>query len=97
MWSRLPHGASEHVTLVGWWIGALATQLGSLLVHHPDWILATHEDLCEAAESRFGDLYHRLGLTWTPETGTRISARGGYIEPLVSRRRETCTLQPSSR
>jgi hypothetical protein len=75
-----PHGASN-VTLVGWWIGALATQLGSLVDRHPDWILATHEDLCEAAETRFGDLYDRLGLIWTPETKTYLR-EGGYIEPL---------------
>ena len=75
-----PRGASN-VTLVGWWIGALATQLGSLLERHPDWILATHEDLCEAAEARFADLYHRLGLTWTPDTDTYLR-EGGYIEPL---------------
>ncbi|HVC04769.1 MAG TPA: hypothetical protein VND88_08835 [Candidatus Acidoferrales bacterium] len=75
-----PHGAST-VTLVGWWIGALAAQLTSLLERHPDWILATHEDLCVAAEAQFGDLYRRLGLTWTPETDTYLR-EGGYIEPL---------------
>jgi hypothetical protein len=75
-----PQGASN-TTLVGWWIGALATQLGSLLERHPDWILATHEDLCEAAEERFGDLYQRLDLTWTSETETYLR-EGGYIEPL---------------
>ena len=53
----------------------------SLLERHPDWILATHEDLCEAAEARFGDLYDRLDLTWTPETDTYLR-EGGYIEPL---------------
>jgi hypothetical protein len=68
-------------TLVGWSIGALATQLGSLLERHPEWILATHEDLCESAETRFGDLYRRLGLTWTQETETHLR-EGGYIEPL---------------
>ena len=75
-----PQGASN-TTLVGWWIGALATQLGSLLERHPDWILATHEDLCEAAEERFGDLYQRLDLTWTSATETYLR-EGGYIEPL---------------
>ena len=75
-----PSGASK-VTLVGWWIGALATQMADLLGRHPDWILTTHEDLCEAAESEFGELYRRLGLTWTPATETFL-AEGGYIEPL---------------
>jgi hypothetical protein len=75
-----PQGASK-VALVGWWIGALATQLGSLLERHPDWILATHEDLCVAAEAQFGDLYRRLDLTWTPETDIYLR-EGGYIEPL---------------
>ena len=75
-----PKGASN-VTFVGWWIGALATQLGSLLERHPEWILATHEDLCEDAEARFGDLYRRLDLAWTAETDTYLR-EGGYIEPL---------------
>ena len=75
-----PDGASK-VTLVGWWIGALATQLSSLLERHPDWILATHEDLCVAAEAEFGELYRRLDLTWTPATETFLR-EGGYIEPL---------------
>jgi hypothetical protein len=76
-----PATGASTVTLVGWWIGALATQLGSLLDRHPEWILATHEDLCEAAEERFGDLYQRLDLTWTAETETYLR-EGGYIEPL---------------
>ena len=76
-----PPRDSSTVTMVGWWIGALATQLASLLERHPDWILATHEDLCEAAEARFGDLYQRLGLTWTEETEMHLR-EGGYIEPL---------------
>lgn len=75
-----PQDAST-LAMVGWWIGALATQLGSLLDRHPDWILATHEDLCEAAEPGFRDLYQRLGLTWTEETETHL-LEGGYIEPL---------------
>jgi Sulfotransferase domain len=76
-----PSRGASNVTLVGWWIGALATQLGALLERHPDWILATHEDLCEAADVRFGDLYKRLDLTWTAETDTYLR-EGGYIQPL---------------
>jgi hypothetical protein len=75
-----PAGASI-VTLVGWWIGALATQMSHLLECHPDWVLATHEDLCDAAEARFGDLYRQLNLTWTAETEAYLR-EGGYIEPL---------------
>jgi hypothetical protein len=75
-----PAGASI-VTLVGWWIGALATQMSHLLECHPDWVLATHEDLCDAAEARFGDLYRQLDLTWTAETEAYLR-EGGYIEPL---------------
>jgi hypothetical protein len=75
-----PAGASI-VTLVGWWIGALATQMSHLLECHPDWILATHEDLCDAAEARFGDLYRQLDLKWTAETDAYLR-EGGYIEPL---------------
>jgi hypothetical protein len=76
-----PPKDASRVTLVGWWIGALATQLGSLLERHPDWILATHEDLCESAETGFRDLYQRLDLSWTADTDTYLR-EGGYIEPL---------------
>lgn len=75
-----PAGASR-VALVGWWIGALATQMSHLLECHPNWILATHEDLCEAAEAQFGDLYRQLDLTWSAETEAYLR-EGGYIEPL---------------
>lgn len=86
-----PRRDASNVTLVGWWIGALATQLGSLVERHPDWILATHEDLCEAAETRFGDLYDRLGLIWTPETEAYLR-EGGYIEPLFRGGENTFTV-----
>jgi hypothetical protein len=76
-----PPQGSSNVTLVGWWIGALAAQLTSLLDRHPEWILATHDDLCESAEPTFADLYRRLDLTWTPKTDEYLR-EGGYIEPL---------------
>jgi hypothetical protein len=84
-----PAGASR-VMLVGWWIGALATQMSHLLASHPDWILATHEDLCDAAEARFGDLYRELDLTWTAETEAFLR-EGGYVEPLFQGGENTFT------
>jgi hypothetical protein len=78
---RPPPARASSVTLVGWWIGALASQMSHLLERHPDWILATHEDLCEAADVRFRDLYRQLDMTWTPATDAYLG-EGGYIEPL---------------
>jgi hypothetical protein len=78
-----PPPRASRVALVGWWIGALAEQLHSLVERNPDWLLVTHEQLCEDAESGYRDIYRRLGLAWTEATD-RYLRESGYVETIAA-------------
>jgi hypothetical protein len=41
---------------------------------HPDWIFVRHEDLSRDPGAAFGEVFRRLGLSFGPDTETRIAA-----------------------
>jgi hypothetical protein len=56
-------GTSELVRMA-WCVGLLSTVLGEAIDRHPDWILATHEDLCADPGGTMRELAGNLGLQW---------------------------------
>ena len=78
-----PPPAASRVSMVGWWIGALAEQLRHLVDQHPDWLLLTHDALCMDADAGFRRAYAQLGLTWTA-AGDRYLNESGYVETIAS-------------
>jgi hypothetical protein len=73
------HDASR-LSLTAWWVGLLAATLARAAAAHPDWIVISHETLCEDANGAFRDLYMKLGLTWTERTD-RFLDEYGYHRP----------------
>ncbi len=51
----------EHQAFV---YGVLTTALRESAARHPDWIVASHDELCLDAPGRFAGLAGQLGLTW---------------------------------
>ena len=78
---ELPAVPSTHVGLTAWWVGLLSEVLGRLADRHADWIVVTHEDLCDEPETRFRDLFRRLGLEWTSSTMDFLRETG-YLSPI---------------
>lgn len=78
---ELPPVPSTHTGLTAWWVGLLNDVLGRLADRHPDWIVVTHEELCEEPEMRFRDLFGRLDLAWTSST-TDFLRETGYLSPI---------------
>jgi hypothetical protein len=63
----LPRIGAEASTLMrlSWEAGLFATALGEAARRHPEWIVASHEDLCLDPGGGFRALFARTGLTWT--------------------------------
>jgi hypothetical protein len=59
-------GASE-LLRIAWCVGLLSTVLGEAADRHPDWVLATHEDLCADPGGTMRVIAGRLGLAWSAE------------------------------
>ena len=57
-------GASE-VTRVAWNVGLLTTGLKLAADRHPEWVVASHDDLCLDPLPKFEALTRQLGLGWT--------------------------------
>lgn len=60
-----PNSDAASVTRVAWNVGLLTTALKHAAEQHPDWIVASHDDLCVNPIIGFETLTTRLGLTWT--------------------------------
>lgn len=61
----LPRDDASEVTRVAWNVGLLTTGLKQAAERHPDWIVASHDDLCRDPIDRFDALTTRIGLRWT--------------------------------
>ena len=59
-------GASQ-TQLTATWVGLLSTALAEHVERHPEWLLVTHEELCEEPEASIYGVCTRLGLTWTDD------------------------------
>jgi hypothetical protein len=68
------------LSLTAWWVGLLNATLARAAVSHPEWIVISHETLCDETEVAFRQLYAKLGLTWTPSSD-RFIAEYGYHRP----------------
>jgi hypothetical protein len=60
-----PPGASDPARSA-WQVGLLTAALEAAAARHPDWIVATHEDLCVDPIEKFRPLCERIGLPWSP-------------------------------
>jgi Sulfotransferase family len=58
-----PNASQTHLTAT--WVGLLTTALAEHVERHPEWLLVTHEELCEEPEASIHRVCTRLGLTWT--------------------------------
>jgi hypothetical protein len=61
-----PNGQSSSVSVAAWNVGLLTRALRDAAERHPDWIVASHDDLCVDPVPRFKSLAQRIGLHWTP-------------------------------
>jgi hypothetical protein len=62
-----PADDASELTRIAWCVGMLSTALGDAVVRNPEWVVATHEDLCTDPPRAIRDLAVRLGLTWTAD------------------------------
>jgi hypothetical protein len=60
-------GRATTLHRLAWEAGLFATALGDGLDRHPEWIPATHEDLCIDPVSKFRTLVGRVGLEWSDQ------------------------------
>ena len=60
-----PNGASPAVRIAAWNVGLLTRALKEAAANHPEWIVASHDELCVDPAPRFRELTTRLGLPWT--------------------------------
>jgi hypothetical protein len=50
---------------VAWHVGLLSLGLERGIARHPDWIVVSHEELCQRPLEGFHELFSRSGLSWT--------------------------------
>jgi hypothetical protein len=55
-------------------VGLLALGLERAAERHPEWVFATHEELCETPEERFRELFAQTRLTWTDAVADQLRA-----------------------
>jgi Sulfotransferase family len=77
---RSPGPDASPLSLTAWWVGLLNVTLARAAAVHPEWIVISHESLCDETELAFHDLYARLGLTWTARSD-KFLAEYGYHRP----------------
>ncbi len=60
-----PAEDASAITRAAWNVGLLTTALKQAADRHPDWVIASHDDLCLDPLPKFEALVRRLGLRWT--------------------------------
>jgi hypothetical protein len=60
-----PSEDASPVTRAAWNVGLLTTGLRQAADRHPDWVVASHDDLCLDPLPKFEALTRQLGLGWT--------------------------------
>ncbi len=61
-----PDNGASAVRIAAFNVGLLTRALRQAAAEHPEWIVASHDQLCIDPETGFRDLTARLGLRWTP-------------------------------
>ncbi len=61
-----PNGKTSSVGIAAFNVGILTKALKETSAAHPEWIVASHDDLCIEPVARFRQLTEQLGLRWTP-------------------------------
>jgi len=61
-----PGEGSSTLSITAWNVGLLVRALRDAAERHPDWIVASHDDLSAEPVAGFKELTQRLGLRWTP-------------------------------
>src|ERR1700689_1906300 len=61
-----PDTESSTLSITAWNVGLLVRALRDAAERHPDWIVASHDDLSAEPVAGFRELTQRLGLRWTP-------------------------------
>jgi Sulfotransferase domain len=69
---QVPNGHSSEITRVAFNVGLLTKALSETAGRHPEWIVASHDDLCIDPATTFRELTARIGLEWT-------DAMDGYL------------------
>jgi hypothetical protein len=61
-----PNGQASALTTAAWNVGLLTRAIKESADKHPEWIVASFDEICEAPVEHFRKLTGELGLTWTP-------------------------------
>jgi len=74
-----PPNGTSHLLQVTWCVGLLTATLHMALRDHQDWLVVTHEEMCDDPVRRFRALAETLGLGWTDtsDNAVRDSQRPG--------------------
>lgn len=64
---QAPTNGASPVAIAAFNVGLLTRALRQSAADHPEWIVASHDELCVDPESGFKELAERIGLRWTPE------------------------------
>jgi hypothetical protein len=67
-----PNGGSSNVAVAAWNVGLLVSALREGAARHPEWVVASHDELSNDPLTGFQDLAKRLGLRWTQEMSTYL-------------------------
>ncbi|MGH2698640.1 MAG: sulfotransferase [Actinomycetota bacterium] len=63
----LPQKRATSIELLTWQIALLTSALERTAAAHPEWQVVWHESLCLDPKTRFKELFHKVGLSWTEE------------------------------
>ncbi len=76
-----PHPNGSLVTRAAWIVGLQTLALKAAAERHPDWIVASHDDLCVDPQDRFRALFERIGLGWSAAADAylRTSDTPGFV------------------
>ena len=88
-----PARYASRTQLTATWVGLLSTVLAEHVERHPEWLLVTHEELCEEPEASIHRVCMTLGLTWTDEVARFLADSNrpgqGFSNVRVTREQST--------
>jgi hypothetical protein len=64
---ELPAPGADRLEHLVWQLGVINLALEESVARHPDWVVRTHEQLCDQPVVQFRRLYEDLGLTWNED------------------------------
>jgi hypothetical protein len=73
--AEMPEAELHGTRSVAWRVGVLTALLQAKAAAHPDWLLVTHEWLCEEPGDRFRGLFADVGLGWTDDVERFLEER----------------------